>query len=109
MFTRKDYLAADRGTGAHRKYYAQLVTPGLLRLVESAFTIKRLKEAYAKDEHFNSIPLIQWDNLSSIISMNVSSSKIKELGDYWTLSGLVCVAKEAALQLVEIATEKENS
>lgn len=92
-FTRSDYME-KRCT--HRQYYAQFVTAAKDR-VRRAFTIDRLRAAFAKDEHFNSIPLGEWDGLASGLPLY----GIKEAGDYCTPAGQVCALKEAARQLVE--------
>jgi hypothetical protein len=91
MNTRKQYLDGDC---THQQYYAQFVNAHITRMVSDNFSPEILKAAYAKDEHFNSIPLHEWDMLASWITPNM-----KPYGDYLTLAGQVCIAKEAARQI----------
>jgi hypothetical protein len=60
--------------------------------------IKEIKLALSIDKNLNTIPLTEWDAIASNL-FNVSK-KMKLAGDYLTLSGGVCIAKEAARQLI---------
>jgi len=93
MYTRKQYLNHEC---THSEYYGQFVTEQTKRLVKS-LGIKRLKNAYKEDEHFNSIPLGTWDNLTSFFRCD---KQLRECGDYATLAGKVCILKETARRLV---------
>jgi len=93
MYTRKQYLNKEC---THSEYYHQFVTEQTKRLVKR-LGIKRLKNAYKEDEHFNSIPLGTWDNLTFLFSCD---KQLKECGDYATLAGKVCILKETARELV---------
>ncbi len=95
MFTRQDYL---NGKCSHSEYYSQFVTAHTLAVVKGAFGIDTLKTAFAADENLNTIPLEKWD----ITALRIAgvSAKMKELGDYLTKAGGVCVVKEAARQLI---------
>jgi hypothetical protein len=57
--TRKEYIREK--TVSHHEYYAQFVTEATLRHVLMAFSVETLREALARDEHLNSIPLKRWD------------------------------------------------
>lgn len=94
MKTRKDYLE-KRAT--HSEYYGQFVTPGVLATVKQYIGEKEIKQS--KDKHFNDIPLAKWDAFSQHSSFKLLGGKMREAGDYLTLSGIVCVAKEAARQI----------
>lgn len=93
MFTRNDYME-NRCT--HRQYYGQFVNEGTKQLVLTRIGKARLLES--KDEHMNDIPLGMWDRL---VPRAPGSGKFKEAGDYYTLSGGVCMLKEAARQIIE--------
>jgi hypothetical protein len=95
MFTRKQYL--DRECN-HREYYAQFVTPGVKQRVLQRFGIDALKAS--EEPSFNDLPLAVWDSLLVPVPSEIAS-KLRECGDYATLSGCVCILKEAARQLVE--------
>lgn len=102
MFTRKEYMdqykAGAEGMILHRKYYAQFVSKNTIACVANFIGKDALLNS--KDKHFNDIPLAKWDRLAGMLPP--MAAKIKDAGDYWTLTGLVCVAKEAARQYVEI-------
>jgi hypothetical protein len=79
---------------SHQEYYSQFVTPAILSLVRSAIGKKNIKTS--TDEHFNDIPLHRWDLLASYPVMMAASKPLKECGDGFSLSGVVCIAKAAA-------------
>ena len=90
MKTRQDYLNRNC---THQEYYAQFITPGIIRLVVAKFGRAQLQNC--NDPHFNSIPLSQWDDISPRINA-VAEGKLKEAGDGCSLSSGVCIAKVAA-------------
>jgi hypothetical protein len=92
IYTRPEYLA---GLCSHRDYYAQFVTEGTRRAVARTLTLTRLKRS--TDPDFNDIPLTHWD----AVPKEVNSEAIKKARDYLTQVGWVCIAKEAATQLLE--------
>lgn len=110
--TRQEYLRAGQGLGlsdgalrqlraeSHRAYYAQFVAPSVLETVRSSIGLERLRAS--ADDHFNDIPLSKWDVAAVPVPASVAA-KMRELGDYPTLAGTVCVLKEAARQLLESA------
>ena len=53
-----------------------------------------------KDNCFDDISLQTWDRMLAPVPFEVSK-KLKELGDYATPAGVVCILKEAAMQIVE--------
>lgn len=107
-FTRTDYMSSPvhaQGTeeeraAAHRRYYAQFVTPSIKHLVMSRIGVDRIKAS--THPHMSDIPLKEWDNLDSAIRPTGASIHKKINGVCaWSLSDTVCVAKEAAKQIKE--------
>ena len=95
--TRAEYLDhCGEEPGLHRAYYAQFVGPVARGLAKSIIGIEKLLAS--TDLNFNDIPLARWDSIALAVG---SSSLMKEYGDVLTLSGQVCILKEAARQLVE--------
>ena len=82
----------------HREYYSQFVTKDIKERVLREFNPKILIKG--KDQHFNNIPLRLWDNLMTDVPFEINN-KLKECGDYPTQAGIVCILKEAAMQIVE--------
>ena len=80
----------------HQKYFGQLVTESTKHIVKTTFGMERLLAS--TDPNINDIPLQQWYDLHLPNIPNM-----KPLGDYLTLAGKVCIAKEAARQLIEEA------
>jgi hypothetical protein len=98
-FTRADYLA---GKCTHRQYYGQFVNPEILGRVKNWIGLNAIKTALAaNDEHLNTIGLAKWDSFVTSKQLFNVSAKMKEAGDFLTLAGGVCIAKEAAKQLAE--------
>ena len=89
--TRKQYL--DREC-THREYYGQFVTKGVSDALGGLDILK------SNDVHFNDIPLKRWDMRAPFIKLHVGR-QLRDAGDYFTLSGAVCILKEAARQIVE--------
>ena len=94
MYTREDYL---NGNCNHEEYYDQFVTDGIKNLVLHHFGYKKLNQSYSKDKNLNNIPLQLWDNLAFSLNFN---NKFKELGDFQSLAGKVCILKNAARQII---------
>jgi len=94
-YTRSDYMEKRC---SYDEYYQQFVTVGVKLAVNDRFGIKRLTEAYEQDKSFNSIPLKEWDETK--ILYKTVCERIREAGDFPTLSGQVCIAKQAARMLV---------
>lgn len=98
MMTREEYISAscDDAHAAHRRYYGQFVNQRTIDTVVRAIGADRLLAS--TDPHFNDIPLAKWDRLVGLLPLAAS---LRDAGDYLTLSGGVCIAKEAARQYVE--------
>lgn len=96
MFTREQYL---NGTCSHREYYGQFVTESTKQAVKAIITLDRIRRS--KDSDFNDISLNRWDRCGLFINNCALRNGLRECGDYPTLGGLVCIAKEAAEQLRE--------
>ena len=86
MFTRKQYLA---GECTHDQYYLAIADAAGLKAGDPG-RIKACRAALmAGDEHLNTLPLPNWGKL-----LPSSVTKImRELGDYPTLAGVVCLWK----------------
>jgi hypothetical protein len=85
------------GKCTHREWYAQFVTNTVRAEVSRVIGIDRIKAS--TDPSFNDIPLCEWDGFKG--AAWGLTQKLKEAGDYLTLSAYVCVAKEAAQQIRE--------
>lgn len=129
MMTRREYLEASAAEYAahgsseqtHRAYYAQFVTKTTQLAVLRRFGRDRLSRAFARDRHFNTIPLREWDALSwhsvnaegrsyphrqlrsgsFVAHLAYKNVAIVEAGESVTRAVLVCIAKEAARQLID--------
>lgn len=53
-----------------------------------------------KNQDFNNIPLQWWDKVMVPVPFEIAQ-KMRELGDYPTPAGVVCILKEAAKQIVD--------
>ena len=90
-FTRAQRLANEC---THEQYYNQFVNPVIISRVEQYIGKDKIIAALATEKGLNSIPLATWDGVANNL-YNVSA-KMKEAGDYLTLAGGVCIAKQAA-------------
>ena len=90
LMTRKEYMDSE-DPDAFRRYYEQFVDDFVIGQVSSIIGLQRVAES--NDPNLNDIPLGLWDRCS--IS-STSAAKLKEAGDFLTLSGVVCIAKAAA-------------
>ena len=86
---------------SHREYYAQFVTA-----TTKLFVLRRIGEKAlnnSTDEHLNDIPLSTWDGIGQLIKSTPSDLKIKmdEAGEGCSPATLVCIAKEAARQIID--------
>lgn len=86
--TREEYMNAVDKAAAHRQYYGQFVSDTVRQVVASR--IGRAAILASTDPHFNDIPLKRWDDLYPVLH---------RAG--WSLSDVVCTAKEAARQIKE--------
>lgn len=102
----KEYTAADclSGVCTHDQYWRQFVNDNIKSYVASRIGMAAIERS--KDEHFNDIPLRNWDDLHAIRGM-VDGAKWRRLhnttypeknkNDFlWSLSCQVCIAKQAA-------------
>jgi hypothetical protein len=107
MKTRQEYLA---GEISHRAYYAQFITNEMREQVRDKIGIERIRAS--KDEHYNDIPLREWDALSGhsfrgseMIGRPQVSREFAELckqaNEGISSATLTCVYKEIARQLAE--------
>jgi hypothetical protein len=94
-FSRDDYMATPPRC-THRQFYGQFVTPYVREFVRAHIGEARIKAS--TDEHFNDIPLHLWDRLDYNMRA-MCEQKLRDAGDFWSLSATVCIAKEAARQI----------
>jgi hypothetical protein len=73
------------------------VNKGVIQRVQR-FSKKNLMEG--KNQDFNNIPLQWWDKVMVPVPFEIAQ-KMRELGDYPTPAGVVCILKEAAKQIVD--------
>ena len=92
MKTRIQYLNKEC---SHREYYSQFVNQSTINGVKSSIGLDKIINSDCN--HFNDIHLVKWDNCSIYISKDLLS----EVGENYTLSTKVCIAKEAAKQIKE--------
>jgi len=85
-----------KGDYNHREYYAQFVTENMKHRILINLGSPRLK-ALKNSSHLNEIPLKTWDTMY-LPPLAVS---MKDAGDSLTMSGKVCILKEAAKQVIE--------
>lgn len=97
MLTRKQYLANEC---THEQYYCQFVNSDIIQIVIDFFGESALINSYKENIHFNTFatPLRKWNRLAEIY-ISYKSAFI-EKGDCCTLSGEICILKEAARQFV---------
>lgn len=100
MFTHNDYLD---GKCTHREYYAQFVTESTKAAVASAVDIKKLAVDLANgDTHLNErySCVKVWDKL--LTPYHLKRDEIRDIkNNRVSQADLVCVAKEAAKQLID--------
>ncbi len=102
-YTRAEYMkdCQTDGPAAHRRYYGQFVTDGTKYRVLQSIGLDRLMQP--TDPHLNDIPLTLWDRLTPKLP---GSGEFSKAGDYYTLANGVCLAKEAARQIIEAQATK---
>lgn len=122
ILTRADYMAA---LVTHSEYYAQFVTEATRRHVTQRFSADELTEALTKDKHLNSIALQHWDRLTwhpvdptqrwsagfndrFYSSIPYDEQVVKRVGEISSRAVLVCIAKEAARQIVDRHTQNQK-
>lgn len=99
MKTRTQYLNKEC---SHREYYVQFVTLEMKNEILNRFGKAKISKALQVNENLNSIPLAQWDSIG-LYFLNTTPGLIAAfgaVGDSVTQSSLICLAKEAARQIV---------
>jgi hypothetical protein len=96
MITRQDYVNQK---ATHREYYGQFVSAGVKSWVLQTFTKQELMQS--TDPNLNDLPIDRWDRVIPSPVPFTLVSRMTMVGDYATLGGLVCIAKEAARQIIE--------
>lgn len=92
----RQYRENKGGMQAHRDFYAQFVNEQTVNTVSRIIGLDRL--VASTDPYFNDIPMREWDSIAKFMPYN----RIwKEVNDFPSEAGLVCIAKEAGRQAVE--------
>ena len=95
MITRKQYMSKEF---SYDQYYGQFVTDDVRLTVSALIGAERIKES--KCEHFNDIPLKEWDSLNSMVRQHVGRMIADANGTGGiSLTDCVCTAKQAAKQI----------
>lgn len=95
---------------AHREYYAQFVTPEIVRAVAAKFGSNLFKsnDPYLNDvvpikpHNYRGDTLGAWDLLA--LNLNLSTklnNKLRACNDFYSQDCGVCVLKEAARQIID--------
>ena len=95
MITRKEYM--NDSSNLFHAYYSQFINSGVIHRVTKYIGLNRIRNS--TDDHLNDIPLKEWDNIA--ICDSDINTKMRACGDYPTLSGLVCIAKTCARNLIK--------
>ncbi|MEQ8237973.1 MAG: hypothetical protein RIA69_02115 [Cyclobacteriaceae bacterium] len=103
MKTRTQFLNKEI---TFREYYSQFVNEQFIKRVVSTIGHNQLIKAKDSD-HLNDIPLRLWDAIGAPAD---TREKMKLCGDFLSLAGCVCIAKEAARQYLDkIELNKGNN
>jgi len=86
---RQDYL---NGKISHEDYYSEIAKRAGVAFTKDDSIVKEAMKS--TDEHLNDIELYRWDAIAHG-SQNAIDKAMRELGDFWSLSGGVCVVKQA--------------
>jgi hypothetical protein len=109
VMTREEFLDRytydEKGAALHRQYYSQFVDNHVRAVVRSTIGVAQIL-ASSDPKNFNDIPIKQWDAVTH--TLGAAAAKMRKLGDYLTPSGAVCIAKEAALQILEREQAKKS-
>ena len=95
MHKRSDYMAKNC---THREYYGQFVDDEIRNAVGSTIGMGRILAS--TDKHLNDIPLAEWDRMCHRF-LRDTSNRMRDAGDFLSMAGWVCIAKEAARQLTD--------
>jgi hypothetical protein len=96
-YTRQQYM---NGECSHHEYYSQFVTESMKASVLARFPVSRLASELAKDRYLNGIDLPIWDTLA-LNGRICPRDRMKEVGDFPSMVGGVCIVKAAARMIVE--------
>lgn len=94
MYTRKDYM---KGRATHAEYYGQFVDDHTRNWVLTVIGLERLLKS--TDEYLNDIPLDWWDSYARGFPSHIGD-KVRAAGDFVSLATVVCIAKQAAKQII---------
>ena len=82
----------------HNEYFFQFANPIIRRILSNSITLEQLSES--KDPHFNDIPLDRWDSIAKYITPYINNERLKEAGEFNSLSTRVCILKAIAKDIV---------
>jgi hypothetical protein len=104
-FSHAEYMTQTRdgeGSAAIRRYYGQFVNEATIRHVLTAIGEEKIRSS--RDPDFNDIHLENWvwavGGVHGPWTLPLARS-FKSCGDFPSLVGMLCVAKEAATQFLE--------
>lgn len=104
-YLRREYL--NRRV-THEQYYGQFVTNEVIDAVSRQIGVARILES--NDPSFNDINLRMWDGIfPAIRALTHKKVFAANGGCYMSLSDSVCIAKEAARQIVLQHKQSEDS
>jgi hypothetical protein len=114
MYTRKQYMednskakGKDEREFLHREYYGQFVDEYVIDVVAAQIGRDTLLNRTSDDPHLNDISLHKWDKVWLGDAALRKICGANEGGGY-SLSDVVCTAKEAARQFI-LAAELESN
>jgi hypothetical protein len=99
MYTREDYM---RRRCSHEEYYGQYVNNSIrmsARNLVCQYKVTRLQ--YEKDPHLNFIPLGRWECVILGSNRPLVAKSLQDRGDFLSPAVEICIAKEAARQVLE--------
>ncbi len=93
--TRKEYMD---GVVSFADYYRSVAKDAGISFASAPVEfLDRVEKALERgDEHLNTIPLSLW-YYYAICAKHATMPALKRHGDFWSLAGGVCVAKQAAM------------
>ena len=96
---REQYLDSHDGEKAFKAYYGQFVDDGVKQQVMQV--IGKNKILKSTDDYFNDIPMRRWHKVFNGVLPRHIVERLRIAGDGPCVWTSVCVAKVAAMQIVE--------
>lgn len=98
MISYKDYM--ENSSKLHQAFYEEVAQAAGISYKNSP-DLSKIKDALAKDENLNNIPLHKWD-IKARFTQKAISKALKERGTSYSLSSGVCTHKAAARAACEV-------